>query len=226
MLLSLTNGHYRACPTLTGSSGCTCEQKRYALMFCVGLLILVIEGTAGYLSGSLSLIADASHLATDISSDAVAWCIAAFVISNKDKESKIRSFGGYLQASLLFLLAYMIFTEALHRLDSPSDVEPWTMIIVGTAAAFGNWWRHKILHSGESHDHNHVTHMAQVFHVATDFIYSILVAVGGVFILITKNYSIDLWFSFGLSGIASMLALYTLYLALKGKDSGCGHHHH
>lgn len=183
-------------------------------MLAVGFCILVVEATTGWIAESLSLLADAAHLITDLASDLLAWFVASWVVAKTSRnENVIRSIGGFLQAALLALLGWFILQEAQERLANPHNVNAAAMVIVGTIAAIGNFWRHKILHSGSTHAHNTVTHRGQVFHILTDIGYSVAVALGGAVMLVTDYNSVDAYVSIGIVGVAWILSAFTVVLA-------------
>jgi Co/Zn/Cd efflux system component len=228
-------GHFEKCPIRQGLDICWCEKESYKGMLLVGLIVFVLEMAVGFFYNILSVIADGGHLGTDILSDGVAVYVAAMALTANDpfRETKIRAIGGLVQASLLALMGFMILQEAASRVELPYFLEqfvlddilsgenelhvihPWAMILIGYVAAIGNAKRHELLERGREHSdsHKHVNYWVQLFHVVTDWGYSLTVALGGTWILITKNYALDAYISLGIVGIAWFLASIAVVLS-------------
>ncbi len=114
-------------------------KRRLLIALGLTLVMMVIEFVAGWLSGSLSLLADAGHMLTD--SSTLALSVFAAWLATKPANSQ-KTYGYYrteILAALangvaLCLIVVWIYARALQRLRSPSTVLSGPMI---TVAAVG-----------------------------------------------------------------------------------------
>ncbi|PRZ29274.1 cobalt-zinc-cadmium efflux system protein [Antricoccus suffuscus] len=107
-------------------------------------VFLVIEVTVGVLIHSLSLLADAGHMLTDI----LALCmgIIALALARRSAVSPARTFGWHraevltamVNAVLLVGVAAYIVIEALHRLGDAPAVSGWGLIATAAAGLASN----------------------------------------------------------------------------------------
>ncbi|HEV3156474.1 MAG TPA: cation diffusion facilitator family transporter, partial [Candidatus Baltobacteraceae bacterium] len=119
------------------------EPGRLGIALGLSLALLGIELFGAHLSGSLSLLADAAHMATD----AVAAGLALFTakLAQRPRTAK-RTFGygrstviaALVNASTLIAIALSLSVEALHRFAAPPPVQPTPMLIVASLAVVGN----------------------------------------------------------------------------------------
>ncbi len=120
----------------------TVGARTLALAFCLVGAFTVVELAAGYLSGSLSLVAEAGHMATDAAGLGVA--LSSAVAGTRGVSRRDRSDGPYLfeitaalaASLLLFALAGYVVYAAIARLWNPVDVAAVPMLLVA-AGGFG-----------------------------------------------------------------------------------------
>ena len=123
----------------------TAGRNRWALGAVLGLTgaFLVVEVVGGLLTGSLALLADAAHMASDSASLALA--LFAFWLSGKPPTPN-RSFG-YKRAEILAALAngvtlvavsIWIFVEAYRRIAEPPEILGGWMLAVAVAGLVVN----------------------------------------------------------------------------------------
>lgn len=102
----------------------------------VNLLFTIVEFGIGILSGSLSLISDASHNFTDV----LSLCVTLFAYKIAQKRpsfsktygyGKVTLLGALINGLILFTLACSLFYEAYQRFYQPQVVEGGTVIILG-----------------------------------------------------------------------------------------------
>lgn len=108
-----------------------------AFRWAVGLntAYVVVEATAGFLTGSLALLADAAHNLTDVAGLLIAWGAAVLA---KRAASRAHSWGlgrATIMAAMLNALAILIgvvwvIWEAAHRFQTPVEVPGLTILIV------------------------------------------------------------------------------------------------
>ena len=129
-----------------GARADSTERSSRALTIVLGLTtaFLVVEVVGGLITGSLALLADAAHMASDSASLALA--LFAFWLSGKPPTPN-RSFG-YKRAEILAALAngvtlvaisIWIFVEAYRRIAEPSEILGGWMLIVAAAGLVVNF---------------------------------------------------------------------------------------
>ncbi|MDP3723536.1 MAG: cation diffusion facilitator family transporter [Candidatus Omnitrophota bacterium] len=106
---------------------------RLALLLTAAMM--VIEGVAGWLSGSLSLLADAVHMLTDASALALSLFAAWFSTRPATPEKSYGYYRTEILAALangvaLWLIVVWIYTRAFHRLQHPLPVLSNPMIAI------------------------------------------------------------------------------------------------
>lgn len=170
----------------------TSEQR---LWIALGLTaaFLVVEVIAGFLSGSLALLSDAAHMATDVASLVIA--LLAIRVGRRAADAR-RSFGyrrleilaAALNASGLFIVAIYVVWEAIGRFREPPPVDSTAMLVV---AAFGlavNALAMWLLRGGKKASLNVRGAYLEVW---ADFLGSIAVLVGAALISVTGARWID-----------------------------------
>ena len=156
------------------------------------LSMMIIEIAAGYLFGSMALLADGWHMGTH----AVALGITAFAYyyarRHKDNPNysfgtgKVGVLGGFTSAVVLAVIAILIGVESIQRLISPQPIRfneaiavAFVGLVVNVISAFLLQEKHGH-HHGHGHDHEHTNKFrdhnlrAAYFHVLADALTSVL----------------------------------------------------
>lgn len=138
--------------------------RRTLWVVVLSALMMVTEIVAGYLTGSMALLADGFHMATHAGALGVA--AAAYAYARRHAHSHVYSFGtgkvgdlaGFASALVLGLVAIGIGVEAVTRLFGPSTVafgEATMIAVLGLAVNIVS----AILLSGkDGHHHGHHDH--------------------------------------------------------------------
>ncbi|HBZ72468.1 MAG TPA: cation transporter [Deltaproteobacteria bacterium] len=130
---------------------------RRALAIAAGLLAIEVVG--GIASGSLALLADAGHVATDMASLA----LALFALHLADREPTASKTFGYRRTEILAALAngtalgvvaVFIALEAVGRLASPPEVKSGLMLAVAAAGFAANLFAGAMLFRRREHSLN------------------------------------------------------------------------
>ncbi len=176
-----------------------------------GLAALLIAGfmgvevAGGLISGSLALLADAVHMATDALSLALAWW--AFVQARKPADAH-RTYG-YTRVQVLAAFAnglglaaviVWIILEAVGRLMTPQAVEPITLLVIATLGLLVNIAAFWVLSQGER---DNLNIRGAMVHVLGDLLGSVAAIVGGIVILSTGWTGADALLSLA---VAALLA--------------------
>ena len=153
-------------------------------MLITGYMFAEIVG--GILSGSLALLADAGHMATD--AGAIGLALGAMWIAQREASPE-RTFGFYrvevlaamLNVIALWLIVAWIFFEAYHRFTiEETHVDGAPVLIVGTGGLIVNIVAALILHRSSGHSLNAE---GAFQHVLADLLGSVGVIVAAVLIL-------------------------------------------
>ena len=152
------------------------------------LVMMIIEITAGYIFGSMALLADGWHMGTHAA--ALGITAFAYYYARKHSENPSYSFGtgkvgvlgGFGSAVVLAVIALLMGVESVQRLFSPVNIrfnEAIAVAVVGLAvnliSAYLLRGRHHHSHQhGSGHDHNL---RAAYLHVLADALTSLLAIV-------------------------------------------------
>jgi cobalt-zinc-cadmium efflux system protein len=174
-----------------------------ALVFALvaNAVFLVVEVAGGFAFGSLALLADAAHMATDVVALAIAY--AALRIARRPPTDR-HTFGfsrtevlvAQANGLLLFGSAVVVIIEAIRRLGNPPDVVASGVVVIGVfgllvnVASAGALYRH-------AHDNMNVR--GAFWHLVSDALGSIGVIVTGVGIAVFGADWLDPVVSIGIS---------------------------
>ena len=140
----------------TASAG---HRGRLAVALAMTSTVMVAEFVGGLLSGSLALVADAGHMATDAAGMAVA--LIAVTLAQRPPSAD-RTFGlqrleilaAAANAIVLFLLAGYILLEAYRRLAEPAEIASGLMLAVAVVGLVVNAGSLLLLHRGQGESLN------------------------------------------------------------------------
>ena len=118
------------------------RKARLRAALAVTLIVLVLEVVGGFVSGSLSLVADANHMLADVAALTLAY--AATMLAGRAPTSR-HTFGlaraevlaAFVNAQLLLLVCGWLLFETLRRFRDPSEIRLGVMIpvaVLGLAA--------------------------------------------------------------------------------------------
>ncbi|MEP7242379.1 MAG: cation diffusion facilitator family transporter [Gammaproteobacteria bacterium] len=168
-------------------------------------LILVVEVVASFLTGSLALLSDAAHMATD----AAALGIALLAVRLGTRKADARRSYGYrrfeilaaaLNSAGLFVVGAYILWEAVGRFRNPEAIGTTGMMIVAVVGLVINAISMFALHGGQNDSLNMKGAYLEVW---SDFLGSLGVLIGAVLIRWTGALWID-------PVIAVLIALWVL----------------
>jgi cobalt-zinc-cadmium efflux system protein len=151
-----------------------------------------IEALGGWITGSLALLGDAGHMASDSAALALAW-FGAWVAS---KPANARHSYGYLRAEVLVALlnalimlgvVAAILMEAIERIRMPQDVAASGVMLIAFIGLMINIFVAFHLHRGQ----RTLNHRAALLHVMGDLLGSIAAIMAGAVIYFTGWVMID-----------------------------------
>ncbi|WP_017792747.1 cation diffusion facilitator family transporter [Leucobacter salsicius] len=163
------------------------HRKRLIWVLSITLTVFVVQVVGAFISGSLSLLADAGHMLTDATGVAIA--LIASLIAALPATSK-RTFG-YLRVEILAALAngiilgviaVVIFVQAILRFGSEVEVQSGPMLIAAIIGAAANLVSLLILQAGQKESLNV---RGAYLEVLGDLLGSVLVIAAGLVIMFT-----------------------------------------
>ncbi len=167
--------------------------RAFAIGVALNVLFVVIEAGYGFVAGSLALIADAGHNASDVLSLLLAWG-AALLAKKAATEKRTYGFGkvtimASLASAVLLLVALGgIAREAIGRIAHPEPVEGTVVIIVAAIGVIINTATALLFVSGRKDDLNI---RGAFLHMAADAGVSLGVVIAGILIQFTGWLLID-----------------------------------
>ena len=125
------------------------------------VVMMVAEIAAGYVTGSMALLADGFHMATH--AGALGIAAAAYAYAKRHARSprysfgtgKVGDLGGFASALILALVALGIGVESVIRLLEPTVVQFGTATLIAIVGLVVNIVSALLLGHGHSHGHDH-----------------------------------------------------------------------
>ena len=138
--------------------------KRTLWVVALTVVMMVGEIAAGYITGSMALLADGFHMATH--AGALGIAAAAYGYANRHASSKRYSFGtgkvgdlgGFASALILGMVSLAIGVESVMRLLQPTEVQFGTATLIAIVGLIVNIVSALLLGHGHSHGHDHDHH--------------------------------------------------------------------
>jgi len=160
------------------------------VVLAITVTVLVVQVVGGLFSGSLALLADAGHMATDaagITAALVAASLAARPATNARTYGLQRAeiLAALANALLLGGVAVWVLVEAARRWSEPADIESGLMLLVAAVGAGANLVSLLILRRGADESLNV---RGAYLEVLGDLLGSVAVTVAGV-IIVTTGYT-------------------------------------
>lgn len=126
--------------------------------------MMVVEIAAGYVTGSMALLADGFHMATHAGALGIAAGAYAFARRNVNNQrfsfgtGKVGDLAGFASALILALVALGIAVESVARLLNPTSVAFGEAAIVAMVGLLVNVVSALMLSGGHHHGHDHHSH--------------------------------------------------------------------
>ncbi|AWY44098.1 cation diffusion facilitator family transporter [Pseudomonas putida] len=125
------------------------------------VVMMVGEIAAGYITGSMALLADGFHMATHAGALGIAAAAYAFARKHSDNAAysfgtgKVGDLGGFASALILGLISLGIGVESVMRLLQPTQVQFGTATLIAVVGLIVNIVSALLLAGGAGHDHGH-----------------------------------------------------------------------
>lgn len=166
--------------------------RRLIAAFLVNTVFFAVVLAGAFVSNSLTLLAEALHMLTD-SASLVLALFAAWVASKPADSNRTYGYNraeviaGFLNGAVLVGVAGYIVYDAYQRLQSPFEVDPLVIIVVGLIGLFANVAAAALL----VEDRDNLNIEGAFLHLAVDAASSFAVVAGGVIIHLTGFHLID-----------------------------------
>jgi cation diffusion facilitator family transporter len=133
------------------------NEKKTTIVVILTAIMMIIEVSAGYITGSMALLADGWHMASH--AGALTIALIAYRLAKNNRLTKNFSFGagkfiplgGYTSAIVLALIAILMAVESGQRIFNPVNIQFSEAILVAVVGLVVNIASAFIL----SHDHHH-----------------------------------------------------------------------
>jgi cobalt-zinc-cadmium efflux system protein len=162
----------------------THDARRRAVLVALGAngAFLVVELVGGFVFGSLALLADATHMVSDVF--ALAMALAALVIARRPPTARhTYGFGrseviaAQFNGVLLIAAAVVIAVEALHRLGDAPAIDAMGVLVVGVLGLLVNAASAAVLARSA---HGNLNLRAALWHLVADALGSVAVIVAAL----------------------------------------------
>lgn len=177
-------------------------------------VITAAEIVGGLVTGYLALLADAMHNFSDVAALGLAWLGWRGSRLPATKRStygflRVEVLTALISAVALVVVAIFILMEAYDRAINPQPIShPWIFLSVATIGLLGNLLSIWILHSEKGSSLNMKTAFLHMFY---DALSSIVVIAGGIIMLTTGWYLLDVI----LSAAIALMIFWSSWLVIK-----------
>jgi len=144
--------------------------RRTLWVVALTVVMMVGEITAGYITGSMALLADGLHMATHAGALGIAAAAYGYARRHASNQrysfgtGKVGDLGGFASALILGMVSLGIGIESAVRLLQPTPVQFGTATLIAvvglivniiSALLLGHGHSHGHAHEGHDHDHDH-----------------------------------------------------------------------
>jgi len=144
-------------------------ERKTLMVVLLTACMMVVEIAAGYLFGSMALLADGWHMSTHVA--ALSISIFAYRYARRHADNprysfgtgKVSALGGFASAAALAVVVLMMAIESVERLLFPQTIRFDEAILVAVIGLIVNLVSAWLLHGGHSH-HHHETHQHEAHH--------------------------------------------------------------
>lgn len=182
------DGAHDHAPTVSGSN-----ERRVLAAMALTALFMVAEIIGGIVSGSLALIADAGHMATDAA--ALALAFIAFRLAARPANAsqsygyhRAETLAAFVNAIAMVALVGWIIYEAIMRFFEPHAILGGMMLWVAMGGLIVNMISFALLHSG---DRENLNMKGAAIHVLGDLLGSVAAIAAALIIILTGWTPID-----------------------------------
>lgn len=137
------------------------SERRTRLVVLLTAVMMVIEIVAGYMYGSMALLADGWHMGTHVAALGISLFTYGYARRHADNPvysfgtGKVSALGGFASAMTLAVVALLMGVESIERLISPESIRFNEAIMVAVAGLIVNLFSAWLLQGGDGHHHHH-----------------------------------------------------------------------
>ncbi|MDZ7635526.1 MAG: cation diffusion facilitator family transporter [Bacteroidales bacterium] len=158
------------------------NRKRTGWVVILTAVTMVIEIIAGWLTGSMALLADGIHMGSHVLAIGLSW--AAYVLVQRlslnpafiGSKEKVLTLSGYTSGLILLIFAGMIIAGAVGRFISPRVIEYREAIMIAFIGLGVNILSAFLLHHDHEEKDNNIR--AAYLHVLADAVTSVAAIIG------------------------------------------------
>lgn len=171
----------------------TDQKKALTIVLVLTACFMFIEAGAGFYTGSLALLSDATHMLTDVFALLIAY-IAIWITQRPATHTKTYGYyraeiiGAFFNSLLLFAISLGIVFEAFKRIQNPHEVKSLEMTVVAVVGLCINLLAAYILYKYQS---GNLNIRGALYHVLSDALGSVGAIIAGVIMIQTKWYYAD-----------------------------------
>ena len=223
----MSNHHHHhhggeSCRDRAGSASQT--QLKFAIALTA--LVFVVELAGGFWTNSLALLSDAAHVFMDVFAlglSLAALYLATFPASDTRTYGLHRTevFAAAFNGVTLFAISIGIFYEAWERLYNPPEIKAVTMMLIALGGLIANAL---VVFKLRGHSHQDLNVHSAFLHVVGDMLASVGVVMGGLVMLLTKLYVVDVLVSAVIGGLilfgSGRLVRDSVHILLEGVPKG------
>ncbi|GLP96361.1 CDF family Co(II)/Ni(II) efflux transporter DmeF [Paraferrimonas sedimenticola] len=195
------------------------NERRTLYAVLITAAMMIIEIVAGYMTGSMALLADGWHMATHVA--AFGLTLFAYRYARKAANNPMYTFGagkvnilaGFTSAVALVLVAAMMALESVWRLIEPVAIDYSNALMVAVVGLVVNLVcayllhqgddHHEHHHHGHSHDHSHShshSHDHNLYAAYLHVLADALTSLTAIFALLAARY-------FGMPGLDPIMGI-------------------
>src|SRR6478752_7685159 len=139
-------------------------ESRTWIVVGITAVTMVVEIVAGFITGSMALLADGWHMSTHVVALSIAG--AAYFLARRWSRDerfafgtwKIEVLGAFTSALLLGVVAIAMVWESIHRLLTPESISFVPALVVAAIGLAVNLVSALVLEGSHGHDHGHDDH--------------------------------------------------------------------
>ena len=126
-----------------GGSNPADHRRRLAIVLALTGTVLVVEVIGAWVSGSLALLADAGHMATDTAGPAISLIAATLALRPSTPKRtwgyrRAKVLGATLQAAALLAVGGYVLIEGVRRLFEPEEIATTAVLVFGVVGLVAN----------------------------------------------------------------------------------------
>jgi cation diffusion facilitator family transporter len=113
----------------------------------INLLLSLIKGIVGFLTGSVALISDAGHSLGDLATDVIAWFSLRLSRQPRDADhpyghGKFETMGTLSVALFLVATGVFLLSESIDAILHPTETGAWALVAAAASIGLNEWLYH------------------------------------------------------------------------------------